>query len=128
MSITITCCGMARRARRPVSSGKVDLECGPKILWEERGPIRVKGIAYPIATYGVIGLNSRVPECPAICVELPHVNVEVALELMSADERAQAAAALRKIVDQLAQAPADALDLTAPSSGELLARADEVIE
>ena len=99
-----------------------------EILWEERGPIRVKGIAYPIATYGVIGLNSRVPECPAICVELPHVNVEVALELMSADERAQAAAALRKIADHVAQAPADAFNHTASSSGELLARADEVIE
>ena len=56
------------------------------------------------------------------------MKVEVALELMSADERAQAAAALRKIADHVAQAPADAFNHTASSSGELLARADEVIE
>ena len=54
------------------------------------------------------------------------MNVEVAPELMSADERAQAAAALRKIADHVAQAPADAFNHTASSSGELLARADEV--
>jgi hypothetical protein len=36
MSITITCCGMARRARRPVSSGKVELECGSTTATLER--------------------------------------------------------------------------------------------
>ena len=35
-----------------------------EIYCEERGPIRVKGIAYPIATYRVIGLNYSGADVP----------------------------------------------------------------
>src|SRR5215210_4152378 len=74
-----------------------------EIHCEPRGEIRVKGLAYPVATYGVVDLkvNLRISP-PPLRAELAHLRVEAQPELMSADEREEAAAALRKIADQLA--------------------------
>jgi PAS domain S-box-containing protein len=74
-----------------------------EIHCEERGAIRVKGIAYPIATYGVVDLRSRLTASrPAIRTELPHLRLEADPERMSADERVQAAAALREAANRMA--------------------------
>ena len=74
-----------------------------EIHCEERGAIRVKGIAYPIATYGVVDLRSRLTASrPAIRTELPHLRLEADPERMSADERVQAAAALRAAANRMA--------------------------
>jgi adenylate cyclase len=70
---------------------------------EPRGEIRVKGLAYPVATYGVVDLKANLRTSPPpLRAELAHLRVEAQPELMSADEREEAAAALRKIADQLA--------------------------
>jgi PAS domain S-box-containing protein len=68
-----------------------------EIQCEERGQIHVRGIAYPVATYAVVALKA-VPRagCGRIRTELPHLTLEADPELMSAEERAQAAVALRQ--------------------------------
>ena len=77
-----------------------------EIHCEERGEIRVKGLAYPVATYGVVDLKSRLAvSLPVINTELPHLKIELKPELMSADERDQAVAALREAANQLASSP-----------------------
>ncbi len=77
-----------------------------EIHCEERGEIRVKGLAYPVATYGVVDLKSRLAVSrSAIGAELPHLKIEVKPELMSALERDQAVAALRETANQLANSP-----------------------
>jgi adenylate cyclase len=75
---------------------KEDIHC------EEAGEIRVKGIAYPVATYRVIDLKANLVDsrCP-LRAELRHLMVDAHPELMSADERAEAAAALREMADKL---------------------------
>jgi adenylate cyclase len=63
---------------------------------EERGQIRVKGIAYPVATYRVVALKNNVaPTRDPVRADLPHLRLVLEPELMSADERHEAAAALR---------------------------------
>jgi class 3 adenylate cyclase len=77
-----------------------------EIHCEERGEIRVKGLAYPVATYAVVDLKSRLAVSrSAICTELPHLKIEVRPELMMAHERDQAVAALREAANQLANSP-----------------------
>ena len=74
-----------------------------EIHCEPRGEIRVKGLAYPVATYGVIDLKARAAVSrPVIRAELPHLILEVNPELMSPVELGQALAALREAVNQLA--------------------------
>ena len=69
---------------------------------DEPGEIRVKGIAYPVATYRVIDLKANLVDSRcAVRAELPHLRIDARPELMSADERSAAAAALRKMADQL---------------------------
>ena len=81
-----------------------------EIHCEERGEIRIKGLAYPVATYGVVDLKSRLAvSLPVINTELPHLKIELKPELMSADERDQAVAALREAANQLASSPLVAL-------------------
>ncbi|MDF2762581.1 MAG: adenylate/guanylate cyclase protein [Thermomicrobiales bacterium] len=73
-----------------------------EVQCDEPGEIRVKGIAYPVATYRVIDLKANLVDSRcAVRAELPHLRVDVRPELMSADERSAAAAALRKMADQL---------------------------
>ncbi len=73
---------------------------------EELGHVHVKGIAYPVATYRVIDLKANLVDTRrAVRTELPHLRLEAEPELMSADERGQAATALRDALDQLRHKP-----------------------
>ena len=73
---------------------------------EELGHVHVKGIAYPVATYRVIDLKANlVATHRTVRTELPHLRLEAEPELMSADERDQAATALRDMLDQLCHKP-----------------------
>jgi adenylate cyclase len=73
---------------------------------EELGPVHVKGIAYPVATYRVIDLKANLVDTRrAVRTELPHLRLELEPELMSADERGQAATALRDALDRLCHKP-----------------------
>jgi class 3 adenylate cyclase/PAS domain-containing protein len=73
---------------------------------DELGRIHVKGIAYPVATYRVIDLKANlVAARRAVRTELPHLRLEAEPELMSADERDQAATALRDALDRLCHKP-----------------------
>jgi len=73
-----------------------------EIQCEERGQIHVRGLAYPVATYSVVGLK---PESTAaagvVHADLPHLRLEIEPERMSADERRQAATALRRALEVL---------------------------
>ena len=73
-----------------------------EIHCEERGHIRVKGIAYPIATYGVVALKTDLATADSLVrADMPHLRLEIEPELMSADERHQAATALRHALGML---------------------------
>jgi hypothetical protein len=73
-----------------------------EIHCEERGPVQVKGIAYPVATYGVIAPKEDIsPKAISESATLPHLRLEIEPELMSSAERQQAVAALRNLADQL---------------------------
>ncbi|RWM23517.1 MAG: HAMP domain-containing protein [Mesorhizobium sp.] len=68
----------------------------------ELGHIQVRGIAYPVATYRVLDLMANmVAARSAVRTVLPHLRLEAEPELMSADERDQAANALRDVLDRL---------------------------
>jgi class 3 adenylate cyclase len=71
-----------------------------EIACAEKGPIRVKGIAYPIATYEVVGLKSERRDA-AVRAELPHLRLEIAPGYMSPEERRAAADALRDALKRL---------------------------
>src|SRR5918994_1616043 len=73
-----------------------EIEC------EERGQIRVRGLAYPVATYRVAGVKEDAVAPHAFRTELPHLKLEVQPQFMSPEERNQALAALRKAADMLA--------------------------
>jgi hypothetical protein len=69
---------------------------------EGGGHVQVKGIAYPVATYGVIALKEDIsPWAISGSATLPHLRLEIEPELMSSAERQQAVAALRNLADQL---------------------------
>ncbi len=73
-----------------------------EIHCEEHGSIHVRGIAYPVTTYRVIDLKANLPTDEAtVRAQLPHLKVEMEPHLMSADERDQAASALRQALDRL---------------------------
>ncbi|MBY4632787.1 PAS-domain containing protein [Rhizobium croatiense] len=73
---------------------------------EELGHVHVKGIAYPVATYRVVDLKENlVRSRRTVRTELPHLRLEAEPELMSTDERDQAAAALRDTLDRLCPKP-----------------------
>ena len=76
-----------------------------EIHCEEHERIRVKGIAYPIATHRVVDLKANLAASSrAIRTELPHLKLEAEPDLMSADERDQALSVLRGAVERLARA------------------------
>jgi class 3 adenylate cyclase/PAS domain-containing protein len=73
---------------------------------EERGQIRVKGMAYPVATYQVVALKKDVPSTRAMVrADLPHLRLELEPELMSAEERHEAATTLRHALGTLETGP-----------------------
>ncbi|MFZ0065148.1 MAG: PAS-domain containing protein [Pseudolabrys sp.] len=61
---------------------------------EERGHIQVKGIAQPVATYAVVGLNQEQ-------AGTAHLRLELEVDRMSGDERKAAADALRRALGLL---------------------------
>jgi PAS domain S-box-containing protein len=69
---------------------------------EKQGHIQVKGIAYPVTTYRVVDLKANLAAAhEAIRAELPHCKLDVEPELMSADERNEAAAVLRSALERV---------------------------
>ena len=73
-----------------------------EIHCEEHGAIQVRGIAYPVTSYRVIDLKANLAAGDvAIRTQLPHLRLELEPHLMSADERGQAAAALRLALDRV---------------------------
>jgi adenylate cyclase len=74
-----------------------------EVRCEEQGQVRVKGMAYPVATYRAVSLIADpAATSGAIRAEMPHLKLEVEPELMSAEERDRAAAALREALDRVA--------------------------
>ena len=70
-----------------------------EINCEERGLLRVKGIAYPVATYEVVALKKEVATSDdRVGTDLPHFQLKIDPEFMSADERHQAKKALRHVL------------------------------
>jgi adenylate cyclase len=63
---------------------------------EERGHVRVKGIAEPVATYSMVGPKPQL-EQPSTA----HLRLELDVERMSEDERKAAAEALRRALGRL---------------------------
>ena len=61
------------------------------VCCEERGRVRVKGIAHPVATYEVVGSKPQ-PEQSTTA----HLRLEIDAEHMSDEERKEAAEALRR--------------------------------
>lgn len=68
-----------------------------EVACEERGPIEVKGIAYPVATYQVIDTYEGLGRARRHFQERhAHVHLDLDLEAMTTDDRAEAARTLRK--------------------------------
>lgn len=69
---------------------------------EETGRVRIRGIAYPVATYRVVDFKAHLTKgCSSIRTELPHLRIEAEPELMSTGEREVAVTALRETLDRL---------------------------
>jgi class 3 adenylate cyclase len=68
----------------------------------ERGPVRVKGIAHPVATYEVVGPKPQ-SEQPSTA----HLRLEIDAERMSDAERRAAAEALRRALGLLEKGAQD---------------------
>jgi adenylate cyclase len=68
-----------------------------EIVCEERGEVRVKGIAYPVATYEVVDLKTNVDaHHRTVQAEQPYLQLRMMPERMSAAERQEAATTLRR--------------------------------
>jgi adenylate cyclase len=79
------------------------------IYCEERGHIDVKGIAHPVATYCVIDLYENLGEGKqAIRTKLPHLQLDVDVAMMSAEEQREAATALLDAAKRLSNSAAKA--------------------
>ncbi len=73
-----------------------------RIHCKERGPISVKGIAYPVATYQVVDAYGNLgAERGFIHEERPSLKLDLDLDAMSADDRGGAAAVLREALDRV---------------------------
>jgi class 3 adenylate cyclase/HAMP domain-containing protein len=73
-----------------------------EIHCEERGTINVKGIAYPVATYEVVdSYDDLGKDRQRIREDHPNMKLDLDLDTMSADERSEAAVALRRALDRL---------------------------
>ena len=68
----------------------------------EHGETEVKGIAYPVATYGVVDSYDNLgEERRHFCEEHPNVKVDLDLDGMTTDDRSQAKKILRRALDLL---------------------------
>ena len=75
-----------------------------QIHCEERGQISVKGIAHPVSTYQVVDTYAHLAaERGLIHEERPSLRLDLDLDAMSADDRSQAAAVLREVLDRLSE-------------------------
>jgi adenylate cyclase len=75
-----------------------------EIQCEERGHIRVKGIAYPVATYEAVDLRTKSGGSDtAMHAEQPHLQLLMTPGQMSSAERREAAATLRAALDTLSE-------------------------
>jgi class 3 adenylate cyclase len=72
---------------------------------EERGHVQVKGFAYPIATYEVIGEDGTEREPAHIREDDAHIKIDLDLARMSEDERRAAIGVLQRTLSRLAPAP-----------------------
>lgn len=73
-----------------------------EIHCEKRGQIRVRGFAYPVAVYDAIARKGeRATIGDGVRADLPHLRLEVEPGSMSAEERRDAAAALRQALRRL---------------------------
>jgi adenylate cyclase len=80
-----------------------------RIRCEERGPVSVKGIAYPVATYQVVdSYETLTSDRLLIREERPNLRFELDVEAMSAADREDAAALLREALDRLSSCTHDA--------------------
>jgi PAS domain S-box-containing protein len=73
-----------------------------EIHCDERGEIRAKGIAYPVATYAAVALkeDTRTTGHP-VHAEMPHFRLDIESGSMSPDERRRAMTALRDALGML---------------------------
>ena len=61
--------------------------------------MRVKGIAYEVATYEVVALKTDLATAyDRVGTDLPHFRLQIEPEFLSADERRQATIALRHVL------------------------------
>jgi PAS domain S-box-containing protein len=67
-----------------------------RVRCKERGHVQVKGIAQPVVTYAVIGLNQDSEQAGT-----EHLRLELEIDRMSGDERKAAANALRRALGLL---------------------------
>ena len=73
-----------------------------EIHCEEHGQIKVKGIAYPVATYVAVDSYDNLDrERQLIREDYPNLKLNLDLDTMSLDERSEAAAVLRRALDRL---------------------------
>jgi len=73
-----------------------------KIACEERGEIQVKGIAYPVASYGILGSHeSLARERRRLREEHPSLKLDLDLDAMTAEERKRAAELLQRGLDMI---------------------------
>jgi adenylate cyclase len=75
-----------------------------EIRGEDIGRIQVRGIGHPVATYRVVDLHAA-KATERIRSDLPHLKLDADPELMSADERQQAAALLQEALHRLGPTP-----------------------
>jgi hypothetical protein len=87
-----------------------------EVYCEERGQIHVKGLAYPVATFGVVDLREDLERAGELLrEELPHLRLDAAPERMSEEERAAAAVVLRHALARVEKG-GDALGPTRPAT------------
>jgi hypothetical protein len=75
-----------------------------EVRCEEKGRITVRGLAHPVATYRVVDVRAD-ERAGRLRSELPHLRLDAEPELMSADERRQAAALLQETLERLGPRP-----------------------
>ena len=73
-----------------------------KILFEEVGEIRLKGISHPIEAYRVVdSYRNQQSERDVVHEEFPNFNLDINIEDLSPDERGRAVAALNLALEKL---------------------------
>ncbi len=82
---------------------KDQIEC------QEEGQIEVKGISQPVTTYRVVDLYENLSDGKQpIRAKMPHVRIDVDVNLMTANEKRQAAAMLLEAAERLSNIDAKA--------------------